>query len=429
MTASAGAWRWPVLLALFAASWAAFLSLHPEHLFKIGIGHYRVEVAPQRFHEIWFLDTFAILAANDAVAAGRDPYQRNPLDFMQRPHVYGPWWLQLRHLGWTRSDVRWLGLVLGLAFLTVAVAWLRPRSAGEMLWAAALLGSTPVLSALERANNDLVIFLVLAPVVPCLLSRRAAVRWLSVFWLALATELKVYPAVAFLLLLTGGDPAERRARVAVGVAVLALVTWHVAHNFVPLRTVLPPLTGVFNFGAEIILRELGATGAVLWWGPAVAAGLIFAAGWRSSLLRGWQPAPAQQTAWLHFILGAVMLAGCFFAGQHFAYRWIFALWLAPFLWSAAMAQPTPAPVRTLARVTGALLLLQLWIESLGVLACHRLPEAELQRALRGVWLGVQPITWALMGCLLLFLAHFARDGLRGLAGRERALQEAAPVGE
>jgi hypothetical protein len=34
----------------------------------------------------WFLDTYAILATNDAIKAGLDPYLPNPLDDRQRPH-------------------------------------------------------------------------------------------------------------------------------------------------------------------------------------------------------------------------------------------------------------------------------------------------------------------------------------------------------
>ena len=414
MTPRDDAWRWSALLALFAAGWAGFFYLHPEHLAKIGIGHYRIETAPQQFHEIWFLDTFAILAANDAVTAGRDPYASNPLDYMRRPHVYGPWWLHLRHFGLTRADVRGVGFALGAAFLLAAVAMLRPRTPGELLWSTAFLCSTPVLSGLERGNNDLLIFLLLAPVVPCLLSVHAPLRWLAMGLLALATELKIYPAVAFVVLLAPVDRAERRLRVAIGSGLLAVIAWHLAVSTVPFRSVTPLLGGVFSFGAEIVVRELGFTGRAVGWTTLVLGGVCFVAAWRSPWLRGWTPAPAQTSAWLRFILAAALLAGCFFAGQHFGYRWIWALGLAPFLWALRRDTAAPPPVRRLARTTAVLLLGQLWLESLAVLTLHGLSEAVRERALRAVWLGMQPVTWALMACLSLFLAHFVRKNFRGL---------------
>ncbi len=40
------------------------------------------------FHREWFLDSRAILAANDAARMGADPTQPNALDPFNRPHVY-----------------------------------------------------------------------------------------------------------------------------------------------------------------------------------------------------------------------------------------------------------------------------------------------------------------------------------------------------
>jgi hypothetical protein len=405
-------WHWTLLLALLTASWVGYFAAHPEHLPKAGVGHYRVEVAPQSYHEVWFLDLFAILAANDAVAAGLDPYARNPLDYMRRPHVYGPLWLHLRHLGFTRADVRWLGAALGGAFLLAAVLWLRPGSAGALLWSAAVLCSTPVLAAVERANNDLAVFLVLAPVVPCLLSGRAAVRWLAVPLLALAAELKIYPAAAALVLLATADRTERWRQLLATAVALALVGWHLIASLPPARTILPPLHGVFNFGAEIVLRQLGFAGAALWLIPAALAVLIGLLGWRSPLLAGWQPAAAQRSEVLHFNLAASLLAGCFFAGQHFAYRWIFAVWLVPLLWSlATTAGSAPPRVRSLARLTAGLLLTVLWFETIAVYTLSHLSGARRTELLDDVWRVMQPVEWALATLLILFIAHFARLNL------------------
>src|SRR5688500_1933646 len=102
---TAGIPVWTVLFAIFAGCWIIFFLLHPEYLTDVGVGHYRFVVGPDEFREIWFMDTTAILAANDAVTAGLDPYASNPLDLLRRPHVYGPAWLHLRHFGLTRENV------------------------------------------------------------------------------------------------------------------------------------------------------------------------------------------------------------------------------------------------------------------------------------------------------------------------------------
>ena len=411
---------WRVLFVGLIAGWLTFFAFHPHEFFHLGIQRFQFAVAPDRVADVWFLDSYALLASNDAVSAHRDPYAPNPLDYLQRPHIYGPWWLHLRDLGLTRADNFRVGLALGATFLLAALAWLRPRDAGSLRWFLAILGSIPVLLALERANNDLAIFLVLAPVVPCLLSGHAALRWLAVGLVALAADLKFYPAVAALLLLTTAPARELRWRLAVGVGLLALVAWHVAGGITRIAPSLPAAQGVFTFGATSGFRELG------WGGPwpqllAVALGVILLAGcWRTRLLGDWCPAPAQRREWLHFVLGATLLAGCFFAGQNFAYRWVFALWLAPLLWSLPRDAATPAAVRRLAGATGWLLLAALWFDPVCTLVLSQLPGIDLARALHWVFLVEQPFVWALAACLLVFLAHFARGGVRALTGRDTA---------
>ena len=408
-----------MLLVAITAGWLAFFVYHPEDLIKVGVPHFRVKVAEDsnRIHELWFYDSFAILASNDALVAGRDPYAPNPLDFQNRPHVYGPWWLQLHKLGLTRLDNLRVGLILGVAFLFTVMLWLRPRDLPSLLWFAATLCTTPVLLALERANNDLVIFLLLMPVVPCLLARQPFVRWLAIVPIAVAADLKFYPAIALLVLLAAAPPPELRWRITAMLGLLALVGWHLSGEFSRIAGLLPTAEGIFTFGAVAGLHELG------WQGPwpqllASTAGLaVLIVCWRKRWLDGWTPAPAQRSEWLYFILGATLLTGCFFTGQNNDYRWIFALWLTPLLWSLSRRDDTPFAVRRLARATSWLLLAALWFDAVGILTLSLLHRGDPLNALHWIFVAEQPLTWAFFVCLLIFLAHFARDGVRTLLTR------------
>jgi hypothetical protein len=414
---------WPFLFALFVSGWLAVFFQHPDMLTKIGVGHYRIEVAPQRFQEVWFLDTRAILAANDAVTAGADPYARNSLDYFHRPHVYGPVWLYLRHFGLTRFHTLMVGVALIMAFLVAVLLFLRPRCPRCLLWYIAIFCTTPVLAAIERGNNDLVIFLILMPLVPCLLSKHHLVRWLALPVIALAAALKYYPATAALLLLAiAGGPRETRWRLGAVAVALALVGWHVAAN-VPTFGLLPAPAGVLSFGASGVFRELGIQGI----GPRVVAiGITFGAvclWWRSPGLREWRPNPSMQREWQYFVLGSVLLSGCFWVSQNFAYRWIFAIWMAPFLWLLPRDLKTPAVVTKLARVTAWLLLVMLWGEAVLVFTLSRWGPDVLGPALHWIFLGMQPFTWAFFLCVLGFLTKFIRDGLSDLLAEKTLLHQ------
>ncbi|MEY2881346.1 MAG: hypothetical protein RLZZ15_3726 [Verrucomicrobiota bacterium] len=399
------------LLAIFVACYVGLVVSHPDLLRWVGVNHYGV----------WFLDSFAILASNDALARGLDPYAVNPLDYFNRPHVYSHWWLRLRDLGLTRADNFVVGLTLVIAFVAVAVARLRPREPRELLWYLVVLCSSPVVLAVERANNDLVIFLLLAPVVPCLLASRRAVRWLAIFLIAAAAGLKFYPAIAALVLLAPAEAKEVRLRLAVMAAALAVVGLGLVRDLAGFSAIAPKAEGLMTFGAANLFEALGLAGraaksAGLAVGAAVAVGF-----WRTKIFAGWEIRAEDRNAWLSFTLGAVLLTGCFFAGTNFAYRWVFALWLAPLLWRVPRDAAAPAVVRRLAAAVAVLLAVALWLDALVSAGLTRFagkvpPDTLVQWADR-IFLVEQPLTWALFAGLIGFLVHFARTGLRGIGPR------------
>ncbi len=407
-------WPWAILIGAVGAAYLAIFH-HPGVLWYLGVQHY----------DFWFADLFALLASNDAVARGLNPYAVNPLDIFGRPHVYSHWWLELRHLGLTRADQGWLGPAVVILFVAAALACLRPRNPRQLAYALLVLMASPILLACDRANNDLVVFLVLSLLVPCLTSARPVVRWLAPGIIALAAGLKYYPAAAGLLLLAqAGTIRERRLRLLAGAALLALTAWSVAPDLAIFGPLAPQPTGWMSFGAVSLWHELQ------WQSPlailvlvALSGGLIVWA-WRTPLLTDWHPSPAQQAEWLRFVLGAVVLTGCFLASANFSYRWVFAIWLAPFLWSLGGDLAAPAAARALARLTGWLLLGVLWLDTIYswiIIAARNHFSPEILRGwVKWSYVAEQPITWAFFGCLLVFLARFTRLGLASLAAAHAA---------
>ena len=402
-----------VLLGLAVAVFFGFFVLYPTLLPAVGVNYFGV----------WFLDSFAILASNDALARGLDVYAANPLDYLQRPHVYSHWWLELGKLGLTRADNFRVGLVLVLAFFAVALAGLRPRQPRELLWYLAVLCSSPVLLAVHRANNDLVIFLLLAPVVPCLLSLRWSFRLLGVLLIGFATALKFYPVGAALVLLAGQETRLVRRGLGLAAVVFVLLAIGLRSDFARLATMLPyaKAEGLMTFGAGNLLGLFGAKG---WLTIAAGSGLAIltaALFWRSRLWVEWKPASDEAT-WLYFVLGAALLATCFFTGMNFAYRWVFALWLAPFLWRCWHDGSAPVRVRKFAALTAGLLLLALWADPFAAAVltrcAGRVTGPTLVRWADGFFLAEQPFTWAFFGCLLGWLVLFLRESPRMVFSRE-----------
>lgn len=397
-------WMLGAVALIYFGSFAVFPRLFPF----VGVNHYGV----------WFLDSFAILASNDAVARGLDPYVPNALDYFNRPHVYSHWWLGLGKLGLTRTDNFWLGSLLGLAFFVAVLARLRPRAPLEMLWYLAILCSSSFVLALERANNDLVVFVLLAPVVPCLLHVNRWWRLVAVALIAMAAGLKFYPAIAGLLLLFGRDVGEVRGRLVIAVAALGVVGVSLVPDLAQFSGLAPRAKGLMTFGSVHLLEAFGLSGRAATVLGLVAAAVVVAGFLRWRVFADWEFPEDYRADWLTFLLGAALLTGCFFTGTNFGYRWVFAIWLAPLLWRLPRDSRAPASVRKFATVTAALLVWALWADGLMSALLGRfagtVSGTTLFQWADGFFLIEQPLLWAFFAALLGWLTHFTCVAVRAL---------------
>lgn len=384
--------------------------LCPGLLWYMGVMHY----------DGWYADTFALLAASDAAAQGLNPYLPNPLDVFNRPHVYSHWWLHLHDAGLTRADISWLGPLVVALFFISALLYLRPRNRGQWWFYFALLVSPPLLLALDRANNDLIVFILLTPLVPCLRHVRTGVRFMAPLLVALVAGLKYFPAAAGLALLASAPARELRWRLALGIVLLVITGISVAPDLAMFSAIAPKPYGWASFGAGNFFVTLGWDGTMPKVVLVVAAAALAMVAGRSRRLAGWVPTPGEQDDWLRFVVGGAMLTGCFFASTNFSYRWVFALWLAPLIWNLAHDSSAPATARRLARLSQWLLLAALWLDTcftwIVFLGRGTLTQAFWLGWLKWSYLAEQPLTWAFFACVLIFLVHFAKTGLRALRG-------------
>src|SRR5579859_1000942 len=112
-----------------------------------------------------FLDMHAVMSAVQCHRLGIDVFATNPCDVFGRIHVYSPLWLSLSVLPMTVAWTPVAGLVLVVAFLLSLL--LLPAGRGwrqvGIITLATISGS--VAFALERANTDLVVFVLAVAVI------------------------------------------------------------------------------------------------------------------------------------------------------------------------------------------------------------------------------------------------------------------------
>lgn len=364
-------------------------------------------------------DLYALLAASDAHALGLNPYTvPSFFDPLGRPHVYGPWWLWMHALGWTRADVLWLGgLLCGATVVTLGVL-LRPANSRQALAAFLLLASPPMLLSYERGNNDLVVVLLLAA---------AGAAGVGAFGLALQTltlwcgaMLKFYPLAALPLLGVGRGWRRATIGVALTLALMAGAVWIWRQDFRTVLALVPRPNTYYGFGLKVIQSIWNELGSGSRWffvfgGLFGVAAAAWSGGWRrearEEMTRGGS------AGW--FIAGGTTWVFCFVTNANFPYR-VALLGLVAAAWFRLWREPGQAQ-----RAGGRLVLLLLamaWmrvarIQLLFVVGTHQRAPGVFSFGLEhGLALGLTVlilgglVTWAFAS-----LARW-RDELRGVSG-------------
>ena len=329
-----------------------------------------------------FLDLDTILSALRCLRLGVDVFATNPCDALGRVFDYSPLWLALSVLPVTTAWIVPVGLLIDAAFL--ASLLLLPAARGR--WQAAVLTagvlSTPVAFALERANNDLIIF-VLAAGAAALAVRSFRLRLLAYACAILAGLLKYYPLA--LLALIARETPRRFVPVALGASLVLL--GFVAIEAEDLRRALPlipvgwylsnmfgvstlPLGLVDALGLPASVGRFGLVGLVV-----LSLGAAMRIGARASV--GEDLARLTEGERVFLLTGALLILGCFFSAQNIGYRAVHLLFALP----GVTALATVARHRRWYRMGVAVLLALLWAEGwrhwLDALAQGRPPWEEL----------------------------------------------------
>jgi hypothetical protein len=385
-----------------------------------------------------FLDTHAVLAAAECGRQGVEVYLFNPCDPLGRPHAYSPLWLAIVPASLGTEATGWVGASLDLLFLLSLTVALRPRTAKELFILGAAAVSPMTVYALERANNDLVVFLL----VICGAIVFAAPRPFRLFSYGLfvaAGLLKYYPLALLILV---ARERRRDALVAAAAAGFTLILFGVA--FYPELKVasarIPAASSYFTdaFSARNLpfgFAEALAAGAYrLLIGAsllAVLSGLAVARTLRTVRLLGREQLDWTTSETQFLVIGGLLVAACFFAGQNIAYRGILLL---PVL-SGLVCLHRSVEDREVRRFCGQMIAAVLFVmwEEFFRRALHAMispvpGEGLSSRAEVLFWVGRELVWWWLVvGLGALVLSFFRQSPFAEIFGRAAAAPAPSPV--
>jgi hypothetical protein len=375
-----------------------------------------------------FLDISAYLAVWECARQGVDVISANPCDVLQRSYSGSPLWIAASAIPLGVRDTAAVGWILDLVFLVSLSLLPSPRCILELSLVLAATLSTMVIFALERANFDVLLF-VMALATGVLAECRLFMRMLGYFVALGAALLKYYPIMVLIIVF--------RELVSIFVAVSLLILGFLAafwaEYYAEIARGLPTIAwGPYNtdlFAAKnlpFLLGEVAGNAAEpSGWGPLVqriVAGGLYAILVGSSVvicrrllsfgeLRG-ALASLTRLDRVFLVIGSAVIAGCFFGGQSIGYRGVFFLLVMPGL--LAISRTSSADLRKLSLGTSVVIVLLMWGECFRLALYRALEYPGVPNMLAGnlkvlFWFFRELGWWWTISVMLAVLADFLLD--------------------
>jgi hypothetical protein len=346
-----------------------------------------------------------------------DVYVSNPCDTIGRPHVYSPLWLAVTPTLLGTKVTLWTGLGLDLLFILSLMSMLRPRTSRETLVYGLAVLSPMTVYALERANNDLVVFVLIVSGGMLFMVSRPH-RFCSYALFLVAGLLKYYP-LALLVLLAREC---RRVAVAVLIATVIILISFSLYFRPELGRALANIPAQSYFADSFSAQNLpfglgealggGFSQTVIDLSLLVALLAIAAARTvRTIRLLDREKLDWNRTEMPWFAIGGILITACFVAGQNIDYRGIYFLLVLPgliYMYRSARE----AAVRLLCAQIIAAVLFVMWEEFfrhvLHVIA-GPIPNEGLSRPEVFFWVGRELVWWWLVAGLAAIVLSYVRQ--------------------
>jgi hypothetical protein len=390
-----------------------------RHLYEHILTSYGV--LPFRFP---FVDISGALAAWECARQGVDVILSNPCDVLQRGYTYSPLWMTAASMPLGVADTMAVGWGLDLVFLMSLSLLPPPRRPLELVLVLAATLSTMVGFALERANPDILMFLL--ALATGLLTGYPLFLRLFGYVLGLAAALvKYYP----IMVLVVAFRERTSVFCLVGLVILgSLAVFWVGYH-VEIARGLPNIArGPYNtdlFSAQNLPFLLGEAAANATASPLV--GHIVSGGLYAILVGAciaiWQrllrfPGLRASLAALPrldrvlLVIGSAVIVGCFFAGQSIGYRGVFLLLVMPGL--LGISRTSVRKLWFLGLSTSVVVVLQMWGECFrlalyGVLEHSGISDALASEVEIQFWLFRELCWWWTVAFMLAVLVDFIQD--------------------
>ncbi len=362
-----------------------------------------------------FSDLRAILTGIECHEMGYNVLVENPCDPWNRRMTYPSVWLAFGKFGLNGSHTIIVGIVFAALYFLSVLFILNPETvARATIYGVGVVSPTAML-AVERGNNDLFIFAILAAAIFLFTLKRPGAQALSALSVFAAGALKLYPIVAACMFLV----RQKRGVILLFAVMIAFLvylafTWTDVVTLYELTSRGTKLSYGYRVAFDIVerypqLRSLDSTA----WFTALPPALLTATSAGSVILALRHSAHVDvvpERAGLCFLAGASIFVGTFVIGNNYDYRLVFTLMTLPQLLNWA-ADHDDRFIRTTSVTTILGVLATLWLSSVTI---GDPPDTSLVRM--GGFLLDELINWYVFLAMLFFLTQILWPHCRAILG-------------
>ena len=356
--------RYALCLWLFLLWFAFIFILGRFELWRhIGVSHMKP----------LFADLHAVLSAIECHDRGLNVYVTNPCDVASRVHVYGSIWLELGALGLGAAHLFSKGVLVNIVFMAISVWLIKPSSRREFVVSALILLSPAVTLGVERANNDLIVFSLLAGAAVLFTKPQKTAQVFGLFVIYLSALLKFYPSVLFVAAVIVAKRNKKNFLITAAIASGLFITW-LATNYAELllvKTIVPKPLDFYATGARALLAYVGrpypwiltVPAIWLWMGFMVLIATVSIILAYRLKLSGTSHTKSTLN-YVLFIFGLLVLFSTYAINSNYDYRWIFFIFTVPLLFEIKRTALNEKLPRRLVSSAFIFALITMWTEAL-----------------------------------------------------------------
>jgi len=201
-----------------------------------------------------FADLRVITSGAECIRLGYDVLVVNPCDPWKRPMNYPRIWSVPASWGLDQSHTVILGILFGLLFFSLVFVIIKRLNYIEALFYALILCSPSAMLAIERGNNDLIVFILLSLSLLIMKNKTAIWRYFSYIIIMFAAILKLYPIFALITALK----EKKRNFTVIFLSIFIVFGIYVVTNFESIILVgkATPRGTIFAYGGKVIFDAI-----------------------------------------------------------------------------------------------------------------------------------------------------------------------------